>query len=80
MRGLDHAVVSFSASMEHQEKELKAFLFEHMYRHKEVMRPVEAAQQILADLYLALFSGEASMPNASEWSLEGLDRTARFKD
>ena len=72
VRELDYAVVGFSASMEAEEKVLKAFLFQHMYRHKNVMRPVEAAQQILGDLYDAFWSGASVlMPETPEWSLAG---------
>lgn len=72
VRNLDYAVVSFSPEMEQQDKALKAFLFEHMYRSVDVMEPVMAAQQILGDLFDAFFSGDAKMPDREEWSLDGL--------
>jgi len=73
VRNLDYALVSFSPEMEEQEKVLKAFLFEKMYRSDEVMGPVNAAQQILGDLFDALFSEDARMPEGQEWLLDGLD-------
>ena len=77
VRQLDYAVVSFSPQMEDQEKNLKAFLFEKMYRHERVMHSVAAAQSILGDLYDAYHSGEADMPDSPEWSLSGLDEPGR---
>ncbi|MEP1207452.1 MAG: deoxyguanosinetriphosphate triphosphohydrolase [Rhizobiaceae bacterium] len=77
VRELDYAIVSFSAQMEEQEKNLKAFLFSKMYRHPRVMRPVEAAQTILGDLYQVFWDGSAAMPQDPQWSLDGLDDLAR---
>lgn len=77
VRRLDYAVVSFSPQLEEQEKNLKAFLFEKMYRHERVMRPVEAAQAILSDLYTAFWQGRAVLPDSEEWQLDGLDDVAR---
>ncbi len=77
VRDLDYAVVSFSPRMEEQEKNLKAFLFEKMYRHERVVRPVQAAQAILSDLYDVFWNGRADMPNSAEWRLDGLDDAAR---
>ena len=72
VRELDYAVVAFSPAMEQNEKELKAFLFERMYRHPDVMRPVEASQSILGDLFDAYQSGDARMPDDPQWRLDGL--------
>ncbi len=83
VRHLDYAVVGFSSEMEKDEKTLKAFLFENMYRHPNVMGPVNAAQQILGDLYDAYWSGNEKMPDSPEWNLEGLDdqqRATRISD
>ena len=73
-RNLDYALVSFSPQIEQQEKVLKTFLFENMYRNEAVMRPVKTAQHILSDLFDAFFSGNAGMPDSEEWSLDGLPR------
>ena len=72
VRELDYAVVSFSPQMEAREKGLKAFLFEHMYRHENVMRPVRAAQSILDELFKAYWEGRAELPDTDDWSLDGL--------
>ncbi|MEP0942369.1 MAG: deoxyguanosinetriphosphate triphosphohydrolase [Rhizobiaceae bacterium] len=83
VRELDYAIVSFSPQVEEQEKQLKAFLFEKMYRHPSVMRNVEAAQSILNDLYHVFWDGSALLPDDPQWSLEGLDdfgRATRIAD
>ena len=77
VRDLDYAIVSFSPQIEEQEKNLKAFLFRKMYRHPRVMRPVEAAQSILGDLYKVFWEGSAAMPADPQWSLDGLNDLAR---
>jgi dGTPase len=77
VRELDYAAVQFSPEMEQQEKVLKAFMFERMYRHKDVVRPVEASQIILSDLFDAFQSGRAELPEDTEWALDGLDDSAR---
>ncbi len=76
VRELDYAVVQFSPDIEQQEKTLKAFMFERMYRHEDVMRPVEASQKILGDLFDAFQSGHAKLPDGREWTLDGLDERA----
>ncbi|MDA8869774.1 deoxyguanosinetriphosphate triphosphohydrolase [Rhizobiaceae bacterium] len=73
VRALDYAVVAFSPAMEAQEKELKGWLFQTIYRHPTVLRPLAAAKAVLGDLFDAFSSGTASMPKGEEWSLTGLD-------
>ena len=77
VRELDYPIVSFSSQLTEQEQNLKAFLFSKMYRHRRVMRPVEAAQAILGDLYRVFWDGSAEMPDEPQWSLEGLDDYSR---
>ena len=79
VRHLDYAVVSFSASMESQEKTLKAFLFEHMYRHANVMQPVKQAEGVVGDLFDTYMMNYAAMPSTREWSVDGLDDPARAR-
>ncbi|MEE9313301.1 MAG: deoxyguanosinetriphosphate triphosphohydrolase [Rhizobiaceae bacterium] len=77
VRRLDDAVVAFSDNMSKQENQLKAFMFERMYRHEKVMAPVRAAQSILDDLFKAYDKGNAAMPESEEWVLEGMEKEAR---
>ncbi len=83
VRAQANVVVSFSDLMIVQEKTLKNFLFEKMYRHKAVMGPVRSAQVILADLFDCFFEGRTAMPGDPEWSLDGLadpERAERVAD
>jgi dGTPase len=67
------ALVTFSNEMIPAEKELKAFLYKNIYRHKDVMQVREGADQIVRDLFDAYFADPREMPDG--WR-EGLDRAA----
>ena len=57
IRMLDAPVAAFSGAMRERERELKAFLFERMYRHHKVNRMSSKARRIVSDLF-ALFVAE----------------------
>lgn len=83
VRSLDYAVVTFSAEMEAEEKQLKAFLFENMYRHESVMAPVKKAQSVVADLFDRYFDDDYALQSESQWdigSLTGNDRARKIAD
>jgi dGTPase len=42
------ALVGFSAELGHEERALKQFLFERIYRHEAVLRPVRMAERFMA--------------------------------
>ena len=65
------AIVTFSPRMAEQEKELKAFLYTHLYRHPDVMRERAGAERIVKDLFDAYFADPRVMPEG--WR-EGLDQ------
>ncbi|RWM30118.1 deoxyguanosinetriphosphate triphosphohydrolase [Mesorhizobium sp.] len=71
VRAAGETMVTFSASMAAEEKELKAFLYKHLYRHAEVMRVRADAEQIVRDLFDVYFADPRAMPDG--WR-EGLDR------
>ncbi|TGQ54146.1 deoxyguanosinetriphosphate triphosphohydrolase [Mesorhizobium sp. M1C.F.Ca.ET.193.01.1.1] len=71
VRAAGETIVTFSASMAAEEKELKAFLYKHLYRHAEVMRVRADAEQIVRDLFDVYFADPRAMPDG--WR-EGLDR------
>jgi dGTPase len=54
------ALVSFSVAMDAQVRALKKFLFERMYRHPRVMRTMDQAKDVVAELFEA-FSREPSL-------------------
>ena len=71
VRGAGETIVRFSTEMAAAEKELKAFLYEHLYRHSEVMRVRERADLIVRQLFDVYFADPRAMPDG--WR-EGLDR------
>ncbi|RUU74151.1 deoxyguanosinetriphosphate triphosphohydrolase, partial [Mesorhizobium sp. M7A.T.Ca.TU.009.01.3.1] len=56
VRAAGETMVVFSAEMAALEKELKAFLYKHLYRHAEVMRVRADAEQIVKNLFDAYFA------------------------
>lgn len=71
VHGAGAAIATFSDEMIPAEKQLKAFLYRNIYRHKDVMRVREGADQIVRDLFDAYFADPRAMPEG--WR-EGLDR------
>jgi len=71
VRAAGEPIVAFSPAMAAQEKELKAFLYGHLYRHPEVMRVRADAEQVVKDLFDAYYADPRIMPEG--WR-EGLDR------
>ena len=71
--------VAFSPSMSVAERELKTFLFKRLYRHPAVLAPAEAGEAITRELFDAYADGDAALPDAPEWSLDGLDEAARLR-
>ncbi|RWE81155.1 deoxyguanosinetriphosphate triphosphohydrolase [Mesorhizobium sp.] len=71
VRVAGETMVTFSAEMAAFEMELKAFLYKHLYRHSEVMRVRNEAEQIVNDLFEVYFANPRAMPDG--WR-EGLDR------
>jgi dGTPase len=74
VRAAGEATVTFSGSMASAEKQLKAFLYRHLYRNPEVMRVREGAEQIVKDLFDAYYADPRTMPES--WR-EGLDCTEK---
>jgi dGTPase len=71
VRAAGETMVTFSAEMAAFEEELKAFLYKHLYRHSEVVRVRNQAEQIVNDLFEIYFADPRAMPDG--WR-EGLDR------
>jgi len=80
IRRLDRAVVSFSPAMRENDRALKRFLFERMYRHERVFRATVEASQAVRDLFEAYLAEPAKLP--PEWQAEagraGSPETARL--
>ncbi|WP_417793172.1 deoxyguanosinetriphosphate triphosphohydrolase [Terasakiella pusilla] len=65
IRQTDHATASFSERIQQCDRELKAFMFENVYRHYKINRMTSKARRVVQDLF-ALFTAE---PNClpTEW-------------
>jgi dGTPase len=70
VRDAGHALVAFSPSMAEAERELKSFLYAHLYRHPQVMQVRTGAEKIVRGLFDAYFDDPGTMPEG--WR-EGLD-------
>jgi dGTPase len=68
-------LVGFSAGFAVAERALKAFLFDRVYRHEEVMRPVRAAERTVLELFGSYFEEPQRMP--VEWNRD-LDKADAF--
>ena len=71
VRAQSRALIAFPAEIAKAETEIKAFLYQHMYRHKRVMRVMEEAEQIVVDLFERYRKSPGDLP--PEW-LEGTGR------
>jgi dGTPase len=65
LRRLGKPVIAFSAAMAENDRALKRFLFDHMYRHEKVNRMTAQARQVVGDLF-DLYMG-ARVPLPADW-------------
>ncbi|MGE5540485.1 MAG: deoxyguanosinetriphosphate triphosphohydrolase [Gemmatimonas sp.] len=65
IRGLDAPVVAFSDAMRANDKALKEFLFQRMYRHYKVNRMTTKAKRVVRDLFGLLLAEPGCLP--TEW-------------
>ena len=65
VRQLDQPLVSFSDPMAEQDRHLKAFLFEHMYRHAKVMAMADRARVVVRELFEHYLDRPDHLP--AEW-------------
>ncbi len=68
VRTRDGALVAFSDEAAADEKTIKAFLFERMYRHERVNRVMREAEQIVRDLFARYQTRPSDLP--SQWLSE----------
>ncbi len=61
-REAGRALIAFSSSMESIDRDIKAFLFAHMYRHPEVIRVRSKADRIVGALFDAYMTAPEQMP------------------
>ena len=70
VRSQPRAMVTFSDRMQAADKDVKAFLYPHMYRHEKVMRIRRQAHEVVRRLFEALFAEPGRLPG--EWRDTGL--------
>ena len=71
IRALDGPVAGFSAPMRENDRALKAFLFDNMYRHYRLNRMSSKARRVVKELFGLLLSEPECLP--SEWRDEAGD-------
>jgi dGTPase len=65
VRGERQAMIAFPADVADAEAGIKAFLYQHMYRHQRVMRVMGEAEQIVVDLFERYRKSPGDLP--AEW-------------
>lgn len=65
IRALDHPVAQFSEELAAQEKGLRRFLFENMYRHYKLNRMTSKARRVVRELFTLLVREPECLP--TEW-------------
>ena len=79
LRGLGGAVVGFSEDTAQAEKAIKSFLFPRMYRHPRVMQEMEAAGEVVRDLFDRYMADTQALPEEWRPGLEGRTEAARAR-
>jgi dGTPase len=74
---LSYNVIGFSEDMQHQNRELKDFLYDRLYRHYRVMRMQVKAEHTITDLFSAYRAESLILPDhVQAWiPTRGLERT-----
>ena len=62
VRALDEPIVAFSETFDAQQRALRAFLYERMYKHYKVNRMRSQAKRILKDLFDLFFAEPETLP------------------
>lgn len=79
VRDAGRTLVAFSASMAVAERELKSFLYARLYRHPEVMRVREGADEIVKGLFDAYFDDPRAMPEGWREGIAAADNAAKAR-
>jgi dGTPase len=65
IRALDHPIADFSEAMHANDKALKKFLFQNMYRHTKLNRMTSKARRVVKELFGLLIKEPECLPD--EW-------------
>lgn len=73
-------LVAFSAGMQAQSQALKHFLFHQLYRHDQVMQTMDAARQVVRELFAAYLQQPAMMkPRFAQRALQADQEAAKAR-
>ena len=77
LQNLPYNVAGFSEDMHRRNRELKDFLFHHLYNHYRVVRMSVKAERIIRDLFNAFLSNPAILPDHFQTGIDeiGLEET-----
>lgn len=77
LQELPYNVVGFSEDMHRRNRELKDFLYQHLYNHYRVVRMAVKAEQIIESLFNAFIKEPAILPDHFQKSIDdiGLEAT-----
>ena len=67
VRGYGAPLIAFSDDMAKNDRELKQFLFPHMYRHYKLNRMTSKARRVVKDLFVLFLAEPGTMP--TEWQV-----------
>jgi len=79
VRRLGAPMVGLSPRLAEAERAVKAFLFPRMYRHPRVMEEMNAAGDVIRDLFGRYMTDTAALPAEWQGSVEGRDELARAR-
>jgi dGTPase len=74
-REAGRASIGFSPGMAGADRDVKTFLFSHMYRHPEVRRVREKAEEMVRSLFQAYVAAPDAMP--AEWAARASEGMAQ---
>jgi len=80
LQKLPYNVVGFSEDMHRRNRELKDFLFNHLYNHYRVVRMAVKAEKVIESLFEAFVNEPSILPGPFQESIEsfGLEQTVCF--
>jgi dGTPase len=79
VRHFGGALVAFSSQLEADNRSLKAFLYDRMYRHYRVNRMTSKARRVVSDLFALYVDEPECLPEDWRPGAEQLDRTLRAR-
>lgn len=80
VRSCGERLVGFSSQMQAETQALKHFLFHELYRHPQVMQTMEAAQQVIRDLFAAYMQCPGEMkPRFAGLALQAESQAAKAR-